>query len=248
MLTRVCLCFALLTATPAWSQLEAVPFETASNPTDEAPMLTPPPVSGVAYPTAVGSQTRSNYLAAGLILNTAYDDNVLAGGSAIPVRDIIYSILPTISVNQTTPRQNLMLTYSPGFTIYQHTGALNAANQTAALNFQYHLTEHTTVVLSDFFQKSSNVFSQLYPISGEAISGSTQSQPAEVIAPYADRLANTSNAGITYQFSRNSMVGASGIVTESNYSNPTEAAGLYNSNSLGGSVFYSLRLSSAQYI
>jgi hypothetical protein len=248
MLTRVCLCFALLTARPVWSQLESVPFEMPSTPADEDRMLTPPPVSGVAYPTTVGSQTRSNYLAAGLILNTAYDDNVLAGGSVTPIHDIIYSILPTISVNQTTLRQNLMLTYSPGFTIYQHTSPLNATNQTAALNFQYHLSEHTTIVLSDSFQKSSNVFSQLYPISGGAISGSTQSQPAEVIAPYANRLGNTSNAGITYQFSRNSMVGASGIVTESNYSNPTEAAGLYNSNSLGGSVFYSLRLSSAQYI
>ena len=44
------------------------------------------------------------------------------------------------------------------------------------------------------------------------------------------------------------MIGASGIAAESNYSNPAEAAGLYNSNSLGGSGFYSLRLSSAQYI
>jgi hypothetical protein len=248
MLTRICLSLALLTATPVWSQLESVPFEMPSTPTDEARMLTPPPVSGVAYPTTVGSQTRSNYLAAGLILNTAYDDNVLAGGSITPVHDVIYSILPTISVNQTTLRQNLLLTYSPGFTIYQHTSALNATNQTAALNFQYHLTEHTTVVLSDFFQKSSNVFSQLYPISGEAISGSTQSQPAEVIAPYADRLANTANVGITYQFARNGMIGASGIAAESNYSDPKEAAGLYNSNSFGGSAFYSRRLSSTQYV
>ncbi len=50
---------------------------------------------------------RSNYLAAGLILNTAYNDNVPAGGSTTPVSDIIYSILPTITLDQTTPRQHL---------------------------------------------------------------------------------------------------------------------------------------------
>lgn len=44
------------------------------------------------------------------------------------------------------------------------------------------------------------------------------------------------------------MIGTNGIVTESNYPNPAEASGLYDSNSLGGSVFYSQRLSSTQYI
>jgi hypothetical protein len=44
------------------------------------------------------------------------------------------------------------------------------------------------------------------------------------------------------------MIGAGGIVTESNYTNPAEASGFYDSNSLGGSVFYSQRLSNTQYI
>ncbi len=44
------------------------------------------------------------------------------------------------------------------------------------------------------------------------------------------------------------MIGAGGTFTESNYPNPAEASGLYNSNSGGGSAFYSQRLSSTQYI
>lgn len=44
------------------------------------------------------------------------------------------------------------------------------------------------------------------------------------------------------------MIGASGTVTESNYPNPAEASGLYNSKSLSGSVFYSQRLTSKQYM
>jgi hypothetical protein len=248
MFTHVCLSLALLAATPVWSQVGVTPFEMADTTADEARMLTPPPVSAEGYPTAVGSQMRSNYLAAGLIFNTAYSDNVLGGGSITPVGDVIYSILPTITLDQTTSRQRLTLTYSPGFTFYQHASALNAADQTAALNFQYRLSEHTVLILGDSFQKSSNVFDQLYPLSGGAISGSAQAPPAGVVAPYADRLSNTANAGFSYQFSRNAMIGTNGIVTESNYPNPAEASGLYDSNSLGGSVFYSQRLSSTQYI
>jgi hypothetical protein len=247
MLTRVYLGLVLLTATPVWSQLGSTPFEMPATPADETQMLTPPPVSAEGYPTTVGSQMRSNYLAGGLIFNAAYNDNVLPGDSSTPVSDFIYTILPTIALNKMTPRQQLALTYSPGFTFYQHTGALNAANQAAALNFQYRMSEHTTIILNDFFQKSSNVFDQLYPPSGGVISGS-QSPSAEVVAPYADRLNNTANVGFTYQFSRNRMIGAGGVVTESNYSNPSQAPGLYNSNALGGSVFYSQRLSSTQYI
>lgn len=240
--------FALLTATPVWSQLVATPFEMPATSTLEAPMLTPPPVSAQGYPTVVGSQVRANYLAAGLVLNTAYNDNVLAGGTTMPVSDWIYTISPTIALNQTTPRQQLTLNYSPGFTFYQHTSALNAANQSAALNFQYRLNQYTTISLRDSFQKSSNVFDQLYPLSGGADpSGSSQS-PVAVVAPFADQLSNTANIGISHQFSSNGMIGANGIFTENNYPDPAEAVDLYNSNSLGASVFYSHRLSHAQYM
>jgi len=248
MVIRYCLGLALLAATPGWSQLEATPFEMAPTSFDSSQMLIPPPVSGVAYPTTVGSQTRSNYLAGGLVFNTAYNDNVLAGGGTVPAGDVIYSILPTITLNQTTVLHQLALTFSPGFTFYQHTSALNAANQSAALDFQYRLSPHTTIRLGDFFQRSSSLFDQFDSASGGAISGSTLSPPAQVIAPFAERLNNTANADFSYQFSKNGMIGAGGIVTRSNYPNPAEVSGLYNSNSLGGSVFYSRRLTGAQYV
>lgn len=215
---------------------------------EESRMLIPPPVSVGAYPTLVGSEERSNYLTTGLIFNTAYDDNILAGGSTTPISDVIYSIWPTITLNLTTPKQKRTFTYSPGFTFYQHTGALNAADQNAVLDFQYRLTQHTTIIVDDSFQKISNVFNQPYPLSGGAISGSAQSPPTQVIAPFADQLSNTANGALSYQLSENGMVGFGGIVTQSNYPNPAEAAGLYNSNSLGGSAYYTQRLSRSQYV
>jgi hypothetical protein len=244
MLTRVCLNLALLAATPAWSQIGSIPYEIPTT-SAEAPMQTPPPVSVEGYPTAVGSQERSNYLAAGLIFNTAHNDNVLPAGSITPVSDFIYTILPTITLNKTTARQHLALTYSPGFTFYQHTSALNAGDQNASVHFQYRLSQHTTISLNDSFQKSTNVFDQLYPVSGSA--GSSQ-PPAAVLAPYANQLRNTANVGVSYQFSNNGMMGASGSFMENNYPNQSQATELYNSNSLGGSVFYNQRLSGTQYI
>jgi hypothetical protein len=248
MLTRVYLGLVLLTATPVWSQLTATPFEVPITSVDEAHMLTPPPVSTEGYPTIVGSQMRSNYLAAGFTFSTAYNDNVLTGNSATPASDFIYTIAPSIAFNKTTERQHLTLTYSPGFTFYQHTSTLNAANQNAAVNFQYRLSEHTTISLGDSFQKSTNVFDQFYPVSGETVSGSPKAPPTGVVAPFAEQLSNSANIGLSYQFSRNGMIGASGIATENNYPNTAEAPGLYNSNSFGGSAFYTRRLSSSQYI
>lgn len=239
MLPRVCLCLALLAASPVWSQ---------ATPDDEARMTIPPPVSSQAYPTLVGSEERSNYLAAGLILNAAYDDNLIPGETTTPVGDTSYSFWPTVVLNLKTPRQQRTFTYSPGFTLYQHTSALNAADQSASLNFQYRLTQHMTISLNDSFQKISNVFNQPYPLSGGAISGSSQSSPTGVILPYANQLSNTANIGLSYQFSLNGMIGFSGLATQMRYPNPAEAAGLYNSNSLGGSAFYSHRLSTSQYV
>jgi hypothetical protein len=247
MLRLVYLGLVLLLVTPGWSQLKVTPFETTDTPVDESRMQTPPPVSAQAFPAIVGSQMRSNFLGAGLIFTTAYNNNVTTDGTN-PVGDVVYSILPTISLDRTTPRQHLSLIYSPGFTFYQKTTSLNAAAQSAAFSFQYRLSEHTTISLSDSFQKSSNVFNQLYPVAGAGISGSTQAPSGQVVVPYADQLNNLANAGISYQFSRNRMVGADAVFTLNNYSNPAQAPGLYNSNGPGGSIFYSQRLSSRQYI
>src|ERR1017187_9460775 len=97
---RACVIFVLLTATPVWSQVDTTTTEPAS-PIYDAPMLTPPPVSGQTYPTAPTSEARSNYLRYGLASTTAYSDNALGGGSTNPVSDVSYSIGPTIALDET---------------------------------------------------------------------------------------------------------------------------------------------------
>jgi hypothetical protein len=206
-------------------------------------MRTPPPVSGEAYPTETGSEARSNYLRAGLTVDTAYDDNVLAGSNANPIRDLTYTVGTALSLDQSTPRLHETFTYSPGFTLYQHTSALNAADQNMSLRFLYRLSPHAVVSFTDSFQKMSNVFNQPY----EGVSSSAQTSTVAAVAPFADHLSNAASAQLSYQYRGNSMIGGSGTSALVHYRSSVKASGLSNSNSRGGTVFYNLRLSSTQY-
>ncbi len=241
MLTRICLSLALLVAMPGWSQVE--PSATGPPPSSQDAMQTPPPVSGEAYPTATGSEARSNYLRAGFSLTTAYLDNVLAG-EGNPVSDVIYTIAPTFTLDQSTARTHRSLNYSPGFTFYQPTSVMNAMNQNATVGFHYRLSPHATISLHESFAQTSNVFDQPYG----GVSGSTQAPTNAVVAPSAEERTNAAGGEISYQFSSNGMIGGSGTFSMLSYPNPAQDQGLAsNSNSLAGSGFYNLRLSSAQY-
>jgi hypothetical protein len=211
-------------------------------------MLTPPPVGGGTYPLILTTQERSNYLRGGVTLNTAYSDNILAGTEPNPVSDVSYSVWPTISLDETTPRMHTVLTYSPGFTFYQRESSLNEADQNAAINFQYRLSPHVTFSARDGFQKSSNVFNQPDLGAAEAVSGGVQEANQSVIAPIADRLSNYGNVGITYQFAANSMVGAGGSFSNLHYPDQAQVPGLFDSESQSGLAFYSLRVAKRHYI
>ncbi len=261
--------FLLLTGTPLWSQQQqedkpAMPApavsagllggygnssDSSANPdVGEDRMLTPPPVSGGSFPVSYTSEERSNYLRGGVTFNTAYSDNVLGATSTTPVSDVSYSVWPTIALDETTSRLHTLLTYAPGFTFYERTSSRNEQDQNLSLALQYRLSPHVTASFADGFQKSSSVFNQPDQGLAGAVSGTAQGANDSVIAPLADRLSNNGNAGITYQFSANAMVGASGTFTNLHYPNPSEVPGLYDAASRGGSAFYSYRVSQQHYL
>ncbi len=265
----------LLIGVPAWAQDEQrpVPEPAATGPASDASangdgsasvddssgrMLTPPPVSGQAYPVALTSQERSNYLRGGLAFTSAYTDNAVGPVETCttaappicyehPVSDVSYSVWPTIALDETTTRSHLVLTYAPGFTFYQRESSLNQADQNASINFQYRLSPHVTFSARDGFQRSSNVFNQPDLGTAGVVSGGTQVPNQSVIAPIADQLSNSGNVGITYQFAANSMVGASGTFTNLHYPDQSEVPGLFDSASQGGLAFYSVRVSKINY-
>ena len=112
-------------------------------------MTTPPAVSGQAYPIALSTQERSNYLSGGLSFTSAYSDNVLGAVNGTPVSDVSYSIAPTIALDETTSRMHTVLSYAPGFTFYQRTSARNEADHNASIQFAYRLSPHVTFSAMD---------------------------------------------------------------------------------------------------
>jgi hypothetical protein len=164
------------------------------------------------------------------------------------VSDVSHSVAPFIALDETTPRLHMVMTYAPGFTFYQKTSARNETDQNASINLQYRLSPHVTFSARDGFQKSSNIFNQPDLGSAAGVSGGTQGPNFSVIAPIADLLSNSGNAGITWQVAANGMVGGSATFTNLHYPTPSQVPGLFDSSSQGGSVFYSLRVSKMHYI
>ena len=156
--TRLCLSLALLIVAPLWAQTDSNGNEPAAPLTDTT-MLTPPPVSGQSYPTALGSEERSNFLRYGLSFNSSYSDNSLGGST--PVSDVSYSIWPTIALDQKTSTLHTVLSYAPGFTFYQRSSSRDEADQSFSISVTDRLSPHVTLSARDGLQKSSSVFNQL---------------------------------------------------------------------------------------
>ncbi len=251
---EICVGLLLLPVAPLWSQVDTTPTAPMPAVTGAAPasssdqMMTPPPVSGQSYPTAPTAAERSNYLRGGMTFSSAYTDNALGSVNGHPVSDVSYSIWPTLALDETTTRLHIVSTYAPGYTFYQRESSLNETDQNASVDLQYRVSPHVTVSARDGFQKSSNVFNQPNLASALAVSGGTQEANFSVIAPIADRVSNFGNAGITYQFAANGMVGASGTFANLHYPNQAEVPGLFDSSSQGGSVFFTHRISKMHYV
>ncbi len=238
---------ALILTIPVLAQVEPSATGNPGGSLDESEMMTPPPVSGLPYANTAGSETRSNYLAANVTVSPAYIDNVLPNSTSSPVSDVTYSILPSLSFDHSTPRQKEQFSYSPSFTFYEPTSALDSVDQNAAAGLQYRFSPEVALSLEDSFSRTSNVYNSSYVFSN-AVTGSTLTPAPTVIAPFAEQLINTASGVLSYQFGQNAMVGGGGSFTNFDLPNPANASGLYNSNGSGGQVFYNRRLSSGQYL
>jgi hypothetical protein len=237
----------MLAALPLWSQSASFGTEEPmvdSNAEDR--MLTPPVVTGEAYPVSLESEEHTNTLHYGVSFTSAYSDNVLGGGAGHPVSDISYSVWPTIGFDKTTARSHWELTYAPGFTFYQKTTGRNEADHSALVGFQYRLSPHVTFSARDTFQKSSSFFNQPSIGSG-SVFASAAAPNDSIIAPIASRLGNFGAAAITYQYSANDMIGASATFSNLHYPDTTQVAGLWDSSAQSGSAFYTHRFTPRHY-
>lgn len=245
----------MIVVAPAWAQMEervppaTTPFAVPGNgpEADADRMMTPPPVSGLAYPVVLSSQERSNYLRGGLAFMTAYTDNAIGSVGTTPLSDVSYSVAPFLSLDQTTSREHLVLNYAPGYTFYQRFTSLDEANQNASIRFAYRLSPHVTFSASDTFQKTSDVFNQPFSETTSVVNTGPDLPNLSVIAPVANQLNNAGTVGLTYQFVLNDMIGGSCTFTNLHYPDPSQVPGLFDSSSQAGMAFWAHRLSRRQY-
>ncbi len=247
MLRKICVGLILMCGLNAVCQVEPSATGGPVAQDEDVPMSMPPPVSGTAYPTQVGSAVRENYLSLGLAIEGGYSSNVLPGLTAQPISDEVYSFFPLFRYDQQTPRQTRSLSVNSGYTFYQHTSGLDNLNQGVSGLFQQRLTRHVTLSLNDTFAQTSGVFNQPGILPGETVSGSVSASAQAVIAPYANELLNSSNAVISDQFSQRAMVGGSFVTATLNFPDPSQAVGLDNTQSYGGTGFLNRRFAENQY-
>jgi hypothetical protein len=249
MFRRLLLSLAVLVGSmPLWCQVEPSASGGSGSTDDDSLMTMPAAISGSFYPSEVGSQARENLLSGGLLFTVAYDDNILSGEGTGTIGAESYTIVPNIALSTSTARLRGSLNYSPGFIFFHPTTYLNQVTQNADADFQYRWTPHTTVAVQEVFRQNSTVFSEPYTFSGATISGSGSSGYPIVIAPYAGQISDSTSAHVGYQFSRSSMISASGNYSLFSFSDSTESQGLYNSHGGGGSGSYSRRFGRAQYL
>ncbi len=246
MLKIACYCIVLTAATSLWSQVEPAASGGGFD-LDDTRMMTPPPVSRDAYPIVVGVESRSNYLDGGLAFTAAYVDNLLGVDTGAPVSDETYAFMPTVNIDRRSPKQGESLQYSAGFNLYQHTSELNGISQNGTADYRFHISPYAVIVLSDTFWQNSNLYNQTNPFVGGGVSTGGSSNSV-LIAPFANQLQNSSNAGINYQYGKNAMIGGSGTYTFSNFSNESNSQGLSDANLAGFGAFYSRRIARSQYI
>lgn len=256
MFVRICLLLISLIALPAFSQVAPSAAGGDSEVPAEDEMVTPPPVSGILYPSVAGLDARSNYVTLSVSANGGYIDNVLTSIGP-PVSAYEYLITPEIAYDWTTSRQRGSINYKPVITFYQQAGAsvpnsvnpniLDSVDHSANLQYQVRVSPRTAIVVQDAFSRSSNVFDGSYPFISGGLAGNAQAPFQAVIAPFAEQLRDVGNGAFTHQFSATAMVGAGGSIAIYNYPNPALSQGLFNSNGGGGSAFWARRFARDQY-
>jgi hypothetical protein len=249
-LALLLLCVAVVAAcVPAFGQAETAATNTAATNTtsgsgDDA-MSVPPPVSGQSYPTEFAEDPQENYWRGGFTFSSGYSSDITGGTK--PIGDENYSFWGDIAVDRVTTQSHLVLNYSPGFTVYQHTSGYDQSNQNLTLDLQYRISPAINVNVHEGLQQASSVFDQPNPLLATPVSGSVPTTGASVIAPLADQINNATTAQVTYQAGESTMLGISGNFGSLHYLNLDQATGLYNSRSAGASAFYSRQLGEKYY-
>lgn len=265
MLTRIQFVLVfLLFASVAWCQepqgtnpqdapqstAEQAPPEQAGNAVSAVMQNVPGPVSGISTALAVSSEKRdTNVIVGSFGFSTFYDDNSL-NNNASPFYDFLYTITPSIGVQQTRERMTWSLDYIGGISVDQRLDNRNIVNHAGTGEFSYALTEHLVVRARETYAISSDPFFQ----AGQgtfvpAPSGPGALNPFPAVPP-ATNTTNISTADLTWEVGPHTLLGASGSYSTLNYSDVVTASGpvpqLIDTRSVTGRAYLAHQFSRRQ--
>jgi hypothetical protein len=208
---------------------------------ERAPVPAPVSSSGASL-AFTSEQARTNYLRGGIGLRASYDDNTLNSASNT-VGDLGYAVMPHIAWDRSTPRLHWIFDYAAGLTVNQRLTERNQGSHDLGVDFQYRLSPHVDLHLTDRFSLTTGFFNQLQGNLDEPTPGVVQQPNQAVITPLAKRRGNSTTAGVNYQFGAGSIVGATGSFYDFHFSNiPQGSANLLDTRNVAAEGFYTHRL------
>ena len=246
MRTSIAVGLALLTALPLTAQINAND-QAVATPEHPWEMVVPPPVSGAAYASLGGAEEASNFLRTGVTLSGGYIRNLNPGSGTQTINDGIYLVQPSFALDRTTTRSHATLTYEPAFTWYAPT-SLNTTDHAVSGDINMRLSPHVSLRTGETFSKTSSAFGQVTPTFQTPVTGSTAFVTPGVVGLFVPEITNETMAGMSWQFDRNSMIAASGWLNLLHMTNGSQAKGLYDSDTRGGSGSLIQRIGPQQYL
>ncbi len=212
--------------------------------------IVPAMVGGYTSSMAFGDEIeRSNHVRGGLTVQSTYDDNPYATNGSSGSSDSNYSvsIFPQISLDQSRSRLRWLVNYAGGFTFNQKLTTQNNTSQSFNFDFQYRLSPHVNMRVSEGIGLTTGLFGP--------VNSSTGSAPAIpdggngfVLTPLAKQFATVTRGEIDYQFSGADLVGASGGFTSLQYRDLAPGQTLIDNRTESGSGFYAHRVTPTNWL
>ena len=245
MLARICCALLLLACIPAWCQEDASKVEIGSPSDQDALMLVPPPVSGLAYHRL--SRRKRNQLPQrwGFLHHRMVEQRCLVDDAR--KRFQLLGVADHRDGQNHRAHASVAGLRSGVYCLPERDFAQPGQSEPVVESRLSVQPEHVTRTCRRDFTKFSNVFDQPNAFS-DPVTGALPLPKSAVIVPVADQIENGTTAQLTYQTSANGMLGGGGSFGTLYYPNPSQVAGLYDSRTIGSSFFYSQRISDRYYV
>jgi hypothetical protein len=218
------------------------------SPVQAVRMELPPPISGVAYATNVGAESRSNFLRAGITVSGGYVWNLDPSTGLADINEATYLVQPALALDRTTGRFHSTLTYNPAFAWYQMPSVVRTTSHGLTADLQWHLAPYVNLRVSENFLKTSTAFDQILPSFQSSVGGSTQLLSPGIVGLYEPQMSTATSASMTWQYGRNNMVSGSGWMNTVEYTDSSRAGGFNNTNARGAAGSWTHRLGLRHYV